>query len=78
MFPNIIWWLVSALVSWALTPKPKTERPKAAGLRDFQLPTIAEGTRIPRLIGRRRIRAPIVAWYGDLVVEPIKQRGGKK
>jgi hypothetical protein len=65
-------------ISYALSPRPKLEPPKAAGLDDFDLPTAEEGRPIPVVFGTVLLRGPNVVWAGDLKVEPIRKKGGKK
>ena len=64
--------------SYALSPRPKVEKPQAAGLDDFTLPTAEEGRPIPVVFGTMLITGPNVVWAGDLKVDPIKKKGGKK
>ena len=70
--------LVLTAISYVLSPKPKTEAPKAAGLDDFDLPTAEEGRPIPVVFGTVLLRGPNVVWAGDLKVDPIRKKGGKK
>lgn len=70
--------LVLTAISYALSPKPKLEVPKAAGLDDFDLPTAEEGRPIPVVFGTMLLRGPNVVWAGDLKVDPIRKKGGKK
>ncbi len=70
--------LVLTAISYALTPRPKIEPPKAAGLDDFDLPTDEEGRPIPVVFGTVLLRGPNVVWAGDLRVDPIRKKGGKK
>lgn len=67
--------IVSALISYALAPKPP--KPKPAALEDFSVPTAEEGREIPVVFGEVWLQSPNVLWYGDLRSEPIK-KGGKK
>lgn len=67
--------IVSAIISYALTPKPPS--PKPAALTDFDVPTAEEGRSIPVIFGTVWIKGPNVLWYGDLRSTPIKS-GGKK
>lgn len=76
MWLQVILWVVTAIISYALTPKPKG--PKAAGLSDFQVPTAEIGREIPVLFGTRDITGPNVVWYGDLKTKAVKAKGGKK
>lgn len=68
--------VVSAIISYALAPKPP-EPPKPS-LDDITLPTAEEGRPIPVVFGSVWVSGPNVLWYGDLNLEPIKSKGGKK
>lgn len=70
--------LLLSAVSYALSPKPKREKPEAAGLDEFDLPTAEEGRPIPVVFGTVRLDAPNVVWAGDLRVQKIRKKGGKK
>ena len=73
-------WIVVALVIAVAVyaGMPKIQPPKAAALEDFQLPTAEEGRGISVLFGTRDIKGPNVVWYGDLKVQAVKKKGGKK
>ena len=68
--------IVSALLSYALAPKPKP--PKPASITDFDVPTAQEGREIPVIFGTVWVTGPNVLWYGDLGVGAIKKKSGKK
>lgn len=68
--------LISYFVAVALAPKPP--KPKPASLEDFDIPTAEQGRPIPVVFGTNLISGPNVIWYGDLGVEPIKSKTGKK
>lgn len=68
--------IVSSFVVAALTPKPAP--PKPAALDDFDAPTAEEGRAIPVVFGTVWVTGPNVVWYGDLGVQPIQGKGGKK
>lgn len=68
--------IVSAVLSYALTPKPKP--PKPASLDDFDLPTAEEGREIPVVFGEVWVKGPNVIWYGDLSSRAIRTKSGKK
>ncbi|EEW24055.1 hypothetical protein [Rhodobacter ferrooxidans] len=70
--------LALTAISYALSPHPKSETPKAAGLDEFDLPTAEEGRPIPVVFGTVLLRGPNVVWAGDLRVDPIRKKGGKK
>lgn len=78
MWVELAVWVVTTLISYVLTPKPKYNAPTAAGLGDFTVPTAQEGREIPVLFGTRDISGPNVVWYGDLRVVPVQKSGGKK
>lgn len=68
--------ILSALIQYAVGPKPKP--PKPASITDFDVPTAEEGREIPVVFGEVWITGPNVLWYGDLRSEPIRKKGGKK
>jgi hypothetical protein len=68
--------IVSALITYALTPKPP--QPKPAALADFDVPTAEEGKPICKIFGEYLVEDPNVLWYGDLSSKPIKKKTGKK
>jgi hypothetical protein len=77
----MVWWyivvfIVALVAAYAKMPKPQSQPP--AGLGDIKAPTAEEGREIPVLFGTRDIEGPNVVWYGDLRVEPIRKKGGKK
>lgn len=77
----MVWWyiavfIVALVAAYAMMPKPQSQPP--AGLGDFVVPTAEEGREIPVLFGTRDIAGPNVVWYGDLRVDPIRKKGGKK
>ena len=70
--------LLLSAIAYALSPRPKTETPRAAGLDDLSVPTAEEGRPIPVVFGTVLIRGANVVWAGDLKVDPIRRKGGKK
>lgn len=77
-FVQIVASLVLSAISYALTPKSKSGAPTAAGLDDFDLPTAEDGRPIPVVFGTVLLSGPNVVWAGDLKVDPIRKKGGKK
>lgn len=75
-FVQLLVMVVTNLIMAALAPKPPT--PKPAALSDVDVPTAEEGRPIPVVFGSVLITGPNVVWYGDLVADPIKKKGGKK
>lgn len=76
MWLNLALLVVSALVTYALTPKPPG--PKPASIEDVDAPTAEDGRPIPVVFGTVWLGGPNVVWYGDLNVVPIVKAGGKK
>lgn len=77
----MVWWyivvfIVALVAAYAMMPKPQSQPP--AGLGDIKAPTAEEGREIPVLFGTRDVEGPNVVWYGDLKVDPIRKKGGKK
>ena len=72
---QLILFVVSIIISYALAPKPVAPRP--AALEDFNAPTAEEVRPIPVIFGTVWIRGPNCLWYGDLRSTPIKVKGGK-
>lgn len=73
---QVILWIATLVVSYALRPKPDT--PARPTLGDIQAPTAEVGSEIPVLFGTREIKAPNVVWYGDMYLHPVKKKSGKK
>ena len=67
-------WVVTTLISLALTPKPQTEKPNT--INDVTVPSIDEGKPIPVVFGRMRI-SPFLLYYGDFSAKAIKSEGKK-
>lgn len=68
--------VVSALLSYALAPKPP--RPKPAGLAEFDIPQSKEGQPFSWIFGECYVPDATVAYWGNLTNTPIKAKGGKK
>jgi hypothetical protein len=76
MWAQVLWWVVTAVVSYALSPRPKSAPPPGVG--QFEAPTAEEGREIPVLFGTREISGPNIVWYGDVKTVAIRTKGGKK
>ena len=68
--------VTSAIISYALAPKPS--KPVPASLEDFDIPHADEGRPIPVVFGTVTVTGPNVLWYGDLSTSPIISASGKK
>ena len=75
MWQLIITWVITAVIAYALRPKPQgtTQSPGT-----LEVPTAEEGKTIPVLFGTRDISSANCVWYGDLKTEAIKAEVGKK
>jgi len=78
MWNLILTWIATAVIAYALRPKPKTSTPTPATIADFDVPTAEDGREIPVLFGTREVQGPNVVWYGDMRTEAIKAEVGKK
>ena len=78
MWNLILTWVVTAVIAYALRPKPTITTPTPATIEEFEAPTAEDGREIPVLFGTREVQGPNVVWYGDLRTEAIKQKQGKK
>ena len=65
---------VSFIAYALLAPKPNIQNAKPAELGDFKFPRSEEGTPVPLIWGRVKIRAPNTLWYGNLKSTPITER----
>lgn len=70
---QLLWFVVTLVLSIALSPKPPKPRP--AALEDFDVPVAQEDRPIPVLFGTKRITGANVTWYGDLSTRKIKKGG---
>jgi len=76
MWVQLVLFIVSAVLSYLLAPKPP--QPKPASLSDFNIPTADEGRPIPVVFGTVTVTGANVVWYGALRTTPIRKSGGKK
>ena len=66
--------LATTIVGGLLRPKPKFNAPQPSSLGDFEMPTAQEGRAIPYVCGTVKISGGNVTWWGDLRIDPIKQK----
>jgi hypothetical protein len=79
MWGYIVLWVVSAVLSWALAPRPEFRDAQPGQIGDKELPIASADAPIPVLFGTRVLSQPNVVWWGEVRVEPIKRdAGGKK
>lgn len=72
MWVQLILFVVSAVISYLLQPKPPKQSPGRVNI-----PTAEEGRKIGVLFGGRWIKGAHVFWWGDVRTTPIKSKGGK-
>ena len=65
--------VISFFVSAMLAPKPELENARAGNLGDLRWPTASEGSPVPIIFGRVRLRSPNVTWYGDFDTRKMKK-----
>lgn len=70
MWVQLILFVVSAIISYVLQPKPTNAQ---AG--KVNLPTVEEGRKVGILFGSRWIKGPHIFWWGDVRTTPIKSKG---
>lgn len=75
MWPQIFIMVIAALLTYALTPKPKTPPPDQ--LSDVSVPTIEIGKPVSVAFGEVWIDDSNILWFGDLSSQPISPSGGK-
>lgn len=75
MWNLVITWIATAVIAYALRPKPSLP-PNAvpATIDDFNAPTAEDGREIPVLFGTREVSGPNVVWYGDLRTQAITEK----
>lgn len=71
MWAALIYLVVTTILTIALAPRPPT--PAAAQIGDFTLPTVQQGRPVPIIFGTCNITGANCVWYGDLVVNPVRQ-----
>jgi hypothetical protein len=73
MWQLVLTWIATAVIAYALRPKPTHTTPTPATIEDFDVPTAEDGREIPVLFGTREVQGPNVVWYGDMRTEAITQ-----
>ncbi len=65
--------VVSFFASALLAPKPDVENARAGKLSDIRFPIASEGTPVPMIFGKVRMRSPNCLWYGQFRTRAIKK-----
>ncbi len=76
MWNLVLNYIVSAAISYLLTPRPKVENAVAA--TQAEVPVAKEGGNIGVIFGTVWIKDPTVVDYDELVAEPIRKSQPKK
>jgi hypothetical protein len=71
MWQLVVTWVITAVLAYALAPKPKGSSAPPTNLEEFKAPVAEEGREIPVLFGTRKLTQPNVVWYGHLDTSPI-------
>ena len=71
---TLLLFAVSFFASVLLAPKPELENARPGKLGDIQWPIASEGTPIPVIFGKVRIRNPNCIWYGDYKTNALKKK----
>lgn len=66
--------LAMMVVSYIITPKPKTPH---AEVQEGEVPTASASDPIPVVFGECDVKSNVV-WWGDPSTKPIRTKGGKK
>jgi len=70
LFVQLAIGLAIAAVGYALTPKPKRDKPAAAA--DLEAPTSEAGIPIAVVFGTKLIKGPNILWYGEKGVDQFE------
>lgn len=70
MWVYLVVMIVSAIIQYALRPKPPT--PKPATLSDFSIPVVQDGKPVAVVFGDVWVDDANVLWYGDVGSQAIK------
>lgn len=66
--------VVSFIIVALLAPKPEIENARAQSLDDVNFPRATEDAPIPLVLGRVRMKAPNVTWFGNFRTVPITEK----
>lgn len=66
--------LVASFGLYLLSPKPKAQTRKPSELDDFDFPTAREGSPVPLIWGKNKIKGPNNIFYGGFEVEKLKRK----
>jgi hypothetical protein len=78
MWNYLIMWIVTAVLSALLAPRPKTQDAQPGQIGDKDIPMASADAPIPVLFGTRVLSQPNVVWWGEVQVIAIRKSGGGK
>ena len=79
MWQQLLVWVVTAVISSLLAPRPKVQDARPGQIDGKDVPTAEQGKPIPVLFGTRILSGPNIVWWGDVEVRAIRKKsGGKK
>ena len=76
MWEFVAFFVVALIVSFAMTPKPQTQKPP--GINEVNVPTAEEGREIPVIFGTLLIEDINIVDHRNLRTVAIRKKGGKK
>lgn len=74
MWQNLLLAIGSFIVVWLLSPKSKDEDQRAESFDSLSYPRASEGSPVPLLLGKRRIRSGNAIWMGGYRIENITEQ----
>lgn len=74
------WWAFGLGLDIILTTRWMSKKPKETNdiSTPMTAPTVQDGVNIPVLFGSRMIKAPMIAWWGDVGITKVEVPGGGK
>jgi hypothetical protein len=78
MWQQLIAWIVTAVISALLAPRPKVQDAQPGQIGEKDIPMASQDAPIPVVFGTRVLSQPNVVWWGDVSVTPIRRSGGGK
>lgn len=78
MWKMIIGWVITAVLSAWLAPRPKMQDAQPGQIGDKDIPMASADAPIPVVFGTRVVSQPNVVWWGEVNAEPITKCGGGK
>ena len=67
---------VSTAIGYFL--RPGIPKPRKPSFEDLKAPTVDAASVIPEIFGQKWVKSNNIVWYGDLKMDAVKTKGGKK